>query len=76
MKRKATIKIEIEDTIIKAVWAKSDDDEYRRMILLPGDGEVLLEILTKVIKTSMSIFKPRSIVLEADMEIDDDKEKN
>lgn len=76
MKRKATIKIEIEDTVIKAVWAKSDDGKYSRILLLPGDSEALITLLTKVIKTSMSIFKPRNIVIEADMEIDDDKEKN
>ena len=75
MKRKATIKIEIEDTVIKAVWAKSDGDEYKRIILLPGDSEALIALLTKIIKTSMSIFKPRNIVIEADMEIDDDKER-
>jgi len=76
MKRKATIKIEIEDTVIKAVWAKSDEGEYSRILLLPGDSEALITLLTKVIKTSMSIFKPRNIVIEADMEVDDDKEKN
>jgi len=75
MKRKATIKIEIEDFAIKRVWAKSDDDEYRRIILLPGDSEVLVKMLTKIIKTSMSIFKPRRAVIEADMEMDDDTEK-
>ncbi|GEM_PF-7021741 len=75
MKRKATIKIEIEDTVIKAVWAKSDGDEYKRIMLLPGDSEALIALLTKIIKTSMSIFKPRNIVIEADMEVDDDKEK-
>ena len=72
MKRKATIKIEIEDLIIKRVWAKSDDDEYRRIILLPGDSEALVKMLSKIIVTHTTIFKPRRAVIEADMEMGDE----
>lgn len=76
MTRKATIKIEIEDLTIKRVWAKSDDDEYRRIILLPNDSEALVKLLSNIIVTHTTLFKPRRAVIEADMEIDDDKEKN
>ncbi len=76
MKRKATIKIEIEDLTIKKVWAKSDDDEYRRIMLLPADGEALVKLLSNIIVTHTTLFKPRRTVIEADMEIDDDKDKN
>ena len=76
MESKATIKIEIDDTVIKAVWAKSGDDEYRRIMLLPGDGEALVKLLSNIILTHTTILKPRRAVIEADMETDDDKEKN
>lgn len=75
MTRKATIKIEIEDLTIKRVWAKSDDDEYRRIILLPGDSEALVKLLSNIIVTHTTLFKPRRAVIEADMEMDDDTEK-
>lgn len=76
MESKAIIKIEIDDTIIKAVWAKTGDDGYRRIMLLPGDNEALIKLLSNIILTHTTILKPRRAVIEADMEVDDDKEKN
>jgi hypothetical protein len=76
MESKATIKIEIDDTVIKAVWAKYGDDEYRRIMLLPGDSEALIKLLSNIVLTHTTILKPRRVVIEADMEVDDDKEKN
>ena len=76
MESKATIKIEIDDTVIKTVWAKSGDDEYRRIMLLPGDSEALIKLLSNIVLTHTTILKPRRVVIEADMEVDDDKEKN
>lgn len=75
MTRRAIIKIEIEDLTIKKVWAKSDDDEYHRIILLPNDSEALVKLLSKIIVTHASLFKPRRAIIEADMEMGDDTEK-